>query len=60
MGDQPIYTGSWAIEAQHFCVDIPESDDIGGCFDVVRDEENVYFYEKDGTLSIGFRFAGSP
>jgi len=60
MGDQPIYTGSWAIEAQRFCVDIPESDDIGGCFDVVRDEENVYFYEKDGTLSIGFRFAGSP
>ena len=55
LGDQLIYTGTWTIEADHYCVDIPESEDIGGCFDVVIDGDKFLVFELDGALSMSFR-----
>ena len=47
-----VYTGCWWIDADRYCVDVPEADDIGGCFDVVMEDNLLRLYEIDGTLSI--------
>ena len=47
-------TGSWWIDGDRYCVDVPAAEDIGGCFDVVLDGLDLRLYEPDGTLSIRF------
>jgi len=47
-----IYTGTWWIEEDRFCVDVPGADDVGGCLHAVLDGTILRFYELDGTLSI--------
>ena len=47
-------TGSWWIDENTYCVDVPDTEEIGGCFDVVLDGDDLRLFEPDGTLSIRF------
>jgi len=58
LGDDVIFIGSWSVDADRFCVDIPATDEIGGCFDVVLDSRDLRAYEADGTLSMKFLLLG--
>jgi len=48
-----IYTGTWWIEEDRYCADVPGTD-IGGCLHAVLDGNTLRFYELDGSLSIKF------
>ena len=54
IGGVPVFTGTWWIEGDMYCVDVPDADDIGGCFDAVLDGTDLLLFEPDGTLSIRF------
>ena len=47
----PVYDGTWWIEEDAFCVEVPGTD-IGGCLHGVLDGRTLRLYEPDGTLSI--------
>ena len=50
-------TGTWWIDGDRYCVDVPATDEIGGCFDAVLDGSDLRLYEPDGTMSIRFTIA---
>ena len=54
LGDQLVYTGTWKIDGDRYCVDIPESEDIGGCFNAVLDGKDLRLFELNGMLSMRF------
>ena len=47
-------TGTWWIDGNSYCVDVPAAEDIGGCFEAVLDGDDLRLFEPDGTLSIRF------
>jgi CubicO group peptidase (beta-lactamase class C family) len=49
-----VFTGTWWIEGDSYCVDVPDSADIGGCFRAALDGSDLRLYGSDGTLSIRF------
>ncbi len=49
-----VYTGRWWVDGDRYCADVPDADDIGGCFDVMMDGNLLRLFELDGTLSIVF------
>jgi len=53
-GGALVFTGTWWIDGDSYCVDVPDAEDIGGCFDAVLDGNDLRLFEPDGTLSIRF------
>jgi len=52
------FDGTWSVEGDAYCVDVPDADHIGGCFHAVLDGVDLRLFGPDGTLA--YRFTIDP
>ena len=48
------FVGTWSIEGNAYCVDVPNADHFGECFDVVLDGADLRLFGSDGTIAYRF------